>query len=59
MLKLHPFRAFKLTEQAAKFSGKRLSKIFQALLDANRNLVSGGGEPRIILERLILDITSR
>lgn len=59
LLKLHPFRAFKLTEQAAKFSGKRLSRIFQALLDANRNLVSGGGEPRIILERLILDITSR
>lgn len=57
LLKLHPFRAFKLTEQAAKFSGKRLSRIFQALLDANRNLVSGGGEPRIVLERLILNIT--
>lgn len=58
LLKLHPFRAFKLTEQAAKFSGVRLSRIFQALLEANRSLVSGGGEPRIVLERLILNITS-
>ena len=57
LLQLHPFRAFKLVERAGSFEDAELARDFDLLLEANRRLVSGGGEPRIVLEQLILKIT--
>jgi DNA polymerase-3 subunit delta len=59
LLSVHPFRAYKMCESAESFSDRGLSKALNMLLDANRKLVSGGGEPRIILEQLIINIAGR
>lgn len=53
---LHPFRAFKLCEGAFMFPANDLSKILEAILLANRKLVSGVGEPRLTLEQLVVEI---
>ena len=58
LLKLHPFRAFKMCERAVSFKDAELAAILKAVLQANRALVSGGGEPRMVLEQLIFQITS-
>lgn len=59
LLKLHPYRAFKTCEGAAGFSDAELARNLEAVRDAGRALVSGGGESRIILEQLILRLTAR
>lgn len=53
---LHPYRAFKLCENAFRFSDFELSKILETILLANRQLVSGIGEPRLVLEQLVIEI---
>ena len=58
LLSLHPYRAFKLYEQASNFKNKELAGIFTSLLDANRELVSGATSSRIVLENLIIKICS-
>lgn len=56
LLKLHPFRAYKLCESAMGFTDRELALALDALIDANRSLVSGGGDSRITLEQLVLKI---
>ena len=59
LLKMHPFRAYKVCESAGRFSDRELARTMRFILDANRKLVSGGGEPRIVLEQLIINITGK
>lgn len=56
LLSCHPFRAFKLVSGAARFSDEDLAAAVRNLLKANKQLVSSGGDPRIILEQLITNI---
>ena len=56
LLKLHPFRAFKMCENATLFSDRELGNALRVLIDTNRKLVSGGSEPRIALEQLVVAI---
>ena len=53
LLKMHPYRAFKTCEAALRFSGNMLAEKLTAIRDANRALVSGGGDNRILLEQLV------
>ena len=53
LLHMHPFRAFKLCEAAQKFSGARLSEIFQSLLETNLALVNGSQPPVSALEKMV------
>ena len=56
LLSYHPYRAFKLYEQAQNFTNIEIACIFSILLNANKELVSGSSAPRIILENLILKV---
>ncbi len=56
---LHPFRAFKLCEKSFSFSSAELADILDQILRANRQLVSGGGESRMVLEQLVLKISKQ
>ena len=56
LLKMHPYRAFKVCEGAGRFTDEELTGALQAILEANRAIVSGGGEPRMVLEQLIFRI---
>ena len=53
LLKLHPFRAFKVCEAAARFNGGVLAEKLTLIRDVYRKLVSGGGDNRILLEQLV------
>ena len=59
LLKIHPFRAYKICESAGKFNDQQLARALRDILSANRKLVSGGGHPRIVLEQLITNITGK
>lgn len=58
LLKMHPYRAFKVCEGASSFSGKELAEKLTMIRDASRSLVSGAGNARIILEQLVLHLTA-
>lgn len=58
LLKMHPYRAFKTCEAACRFSGSALAEKLTAIRDANRALVSGGGDSRILLEQLVCKLCS-
>ncbi len=55
----NPFRAYKMCESSMSFTDLELTEAMEALLEANRKLVSGGGDARIILENLALKIAGR
>lgn len=57
LIKLHPYRAFKMCESAVKMDGAKLANSLTLIRNASRALVSGGGEPRIILEQLTIALT--
>lgn len=59
LLKLHPYRAFKICEAASGFSDAELARNLELVRNANRALVSGGGDRRIVLEQLVLKLTAR
>lgn len=59
LLKMHPYRAFKVCESAMRFTPEMLAKKLSLLRDANQALVSGKGAPRMVLERLTLALTCR
>lgn len=59
LLKVHPFRAYKLVESALRFPERKIATAYKALLEANRRMVSGGGDSRIILEDLIIKVTTK
>ena len=58
LLKLHPFRAFKVCESAAGYSGKELAEKLTLIKNASRCMVSGVGNNRITLEQLVLKLTA-
>lgn len=57
LLKLNPFRAYMMCQDANRFSDGQLASILKELLDVNRKLVSGGADKRIALEQLALKIS--
>ena len=59
LLKLHPYRAYKVCEGAARFTDRELAEKLTAIRDASRALVSGGGDRRIILEQLTLKLAAK
>jgi DNA polymerase-3 subunit delta len=59
LLKMHPYRAYKVCESAGRFSDGELAQTLRDILDANRKLVSGGGNPRIVLEQLVTNIAGK
>jgi DNA polymerase III subunit delta len=52
--KLHPFRAFKLSEQAALYGRRELLHFLDAALDAHARLTSSSLAPRVVLGQLLL-----
>ena len=59
LLKLHPYRAFKMCESAAKLSGSDAAGKLTLIRDTSRALVSGGGTPKILLEQLTIKLTAK
>lgn len=56
LLKMHPYRAFKVCESAAKWDPANLAKALKTAAEANLALVSGNGTPRLVLEQMVLKI---
>ncbi len=56
LLKVHPFRAFKMVETAGRFPAGRIAPAMRALLEANRKLVSSSEDPRMVVEAMIVKI---
>ena len=56
ILKMHPYRAWMLFAQSAKFADAKLAEILTELLKVNKQLVSGGCDERIALELLAAKI---
>lgn len=52
---LHPFRAYKLWENAARFTDEEISRAFGAIFVANKQMVTGG-DMRLALENLVVKI---
>ena len=58
LMTMHPFRAYKTWENAARFTDRELVMAFRALVEANRSIVSSGGNARIALELLTIRIAA-
>ena len=58
LFSMHPFRAYKTWENAARFTDRELVMAFRALVEANRSIVSSGGNARIALELLTIRIAA-
>lgn len=58
LLKIHPYRAFKMCESACRIDGKSLSDKLTLIRNTYRSIVSGAGEPRILLEQLTIKLAS-
>lgn len=58
LLKLHPYRAFKICQGAAAFSDAELAARLNLIRNAARDLVSGRGDRRFVLERLTLALSA-
>lgn len=56
ILKGHPYRAWMLFSQASNFADAKLADSLSAILQVNKDLVSGGSDPRIALELLAAKI---
>ena len=55
---MHPFRAYKTWENAARFSDMDFTRAFAAVLKASKGMVTGS-DPRRELENLVLHIAGR
>ena len=53
---MNPYRLFKMWENASKFRDEEFADIFDALFTANRTMVTGAGDPRLVLENLVMTI---
>ena len=53
---MNPYRLFKMWENASRFADEEFADIFDALFTANRAMVTGAGEPRLVLENLVMTI---
>lgn len=58
LIKLHPYRAFKMCETAARLDGAAIAEKLTLIRNASRALVSGGGDSRIILEQLTIALAA-
>ena len=58
LLKLHPFRAYKLCESALRLSETELERKLRCIRDAGRKLVSGGGDKVLVLEAMVQRLVS-
>ena len=58
LLKLHPYRAFKMCQSACSTDGKSLADKLTLIRNSYRSIVSGAGEPRMILEQLTIKLAS-
>ena len=52
---MHPFRAYKIWENAMLFSDREISEAFEAIFEASKQMVTGG-DPRLALENLVMNI---
>ena len=59
LLKIHPFRVYKVWDASEIYTDAELIRNLELVRNANRALVSGGGDRRIILEQLIIKLTRR
>lgn len=59
LLKMHPYRAFKVCEAAMRIPDEELPEKIRAITGCSIALVSSGGDPRILLENLIIRLTER
>lgn len=59
LLKMHPFRAFKVCESCMKVSGATLAEKLKLIRDASLALVTGGGDSRMVLEALTCSLCDR
>ena len=55
LLTYHPYRAYKVCESAARWRPWECARAFDLIVEAQRRMVSGG-DSRLILEKLILDL---
>ena len=55
---MHPFRAYKIWENAMLFSDREISEAFEAIFEASKQMVTGG-DPRLALENLVMNIAGR
>ena len=58
-LRSHPWALFKSLEAAGRYRRDELLHALQDVYDTNWNLVSGGGTPAALLERLVLGLIGR
>lgn len=56
LLKMHPFRAFKVCESSLAWDTDKLAKAMKIAAETNLSLVSGNGNPRMQIEQMILKI---
>lgn len=56
LLKVHPYRAFKMCEAAQKLGGHKIAEKLAAIRDASCKAVSGNGDVRILIEQLLLQL---
>ena len=53
---MNPYRLFKMWENVSKFRDEEFADIFETIFEANRSMVTGAGDPRLILENLVLTV---
>ncbi len=56
LLKMHPFRAFKVCEMANAWNKNEIAKALQLASEANLAIVSGKMPPRRVLEQLLFNL---
>lgn len=56
LFSMNPYRLFKMWENVSRFDDAEFADIFDALFTANRAMVTGGGDPRLVLENLVMTI---
>ncbi len=59
LLKLHPYRAFKVCEAALSRRPEELAAQLVKIRDAAKALVTGGGDVRLVLEELTIELARR
>ena len=59
LLKLHPYRAFKVCEAALARRPEELAAKLVKIRDTAKALVSGGGDSRLLLEQLTLELARK
>lgn len=53
---MNPYRLFKMWENVSRFRDEEFADIFETIFEANRSMVTGAGDPRLILENLVLTV---